>query len=83
MTLADFPALAALSNEEKLAIADELYVAIGYPGLPPLTDEFREELDRRYAAHLADPESGRSWEQVKARALAGLQKVNSERNANG
>ena len=83
MTLADFPALAALSNEEKLLIADELYVAIGAPGSPPLTDEQLAELNRRHAEHLADPGSALSWDQVKASAMAAVRDVEQERAANG
>ncbi len=70
MTLADLPAVAALSNEEKLALADELYVAVGATGLPPLTEEQRAELDRRRAAYEADPSTGRTMEEVKARCEA-------------
>ena len=67
MTLADFPALAALPADEKLALVGELWNAIESEGLPPLSDEQRAELDRRMAAYEADPSTGRTWEQVKAR----------------
>jgi putative addiction module component (TIGR02574 family) len=32
-----------------------------------ITPEFREELARRLAAHRADPERSRPWDEVKAR----------------
>jgi putative addiction module component (TIGR02574 family) len=34
---------------------------------PELTDELKAELDRRLAAHQADPENVLTWEQVVAR----------------
>lgn len=83
MTLADLPAVAALSDQEKLALADELYAAAETPGLPPVSPPLREELDRRLAAHLADPDTARSWDDVKARALDGVRQVRDERVADG
>ena len=36
-----------------------------------LTDAQKSELDRRLAAHQADPDRGSSWEDVKKRLLGG------------
>jgi putative addiction module component (TIGR02574 family) len=41
---------------------------------PELTDELRVELDRRLAAHRADPQAAIPWEQVEAEALARLRR---------
>lgn len=35
-----------------------------------LTDAQKQELDRRIADHANNPESGRSWEEIKAELLA-------------
>ena len=34
---------------------------------PELTDEMKDELDRRLAKHEADPDNVRTWEQILAR----------------
>ena len=68
MTLTELPPnVASLSTDEKLLLIDALWNSIAAEGLPPLSDEQRAELDRRMAAYEADPSSGRSWEQVRAR----------------
>ncbi|HEY0370505.1 MAG TPA: addiction module protein [Thermoanaerobaculia bacterium] len=36
------------------------------PEVEPLSEEVREELDRRLAAYYADPSSARPWDEVKA-----------------
>jgi putative addiction module component (TIGR02574 family) len=38
--------------------------------LAPLTEAQKAELDRRLAEHLANPEDGVPWSEVKAAALA-------------
>ena len=70
MTLADFPALAALPRDQKISLADELLDSAHAEALPPISEEFRAELDRRRAAHEADPSSAVSWDQVKAECAA-------------
>ena len=45
-------------------------VGLSKSGLPPLTPEQKDELDRRYAEHLRNPGSALGWEDVKARLLA-------------
>jgi putative addiction module component (TIGR02574 family) len=41
---------------------------------PGLSDEMKAELDRRLAAHRANPEAAIPWEQVEAEALARLRR---------
>ena len=83
MKLADFPEIAALPTDDKIALVDEIWNSIAADGLPPISEEFRAELDRRRAAHLADPSTGRTWEQVKERARVAVREVASERAARG
>jgi putative addiction module component (TIGR02574 family) len=40
----------------------------------PLTDAQKQEVDRRLAAHRANPQAAIPWEQVEAEALARLRK---------
>lgn len=40
----------------------------------PLTDAQKAEIDRRLAAHRANPQAAIPWEQVEAEALARLRK---------
>lgn len=56
---------------ERLALVQEILdsVAADQPR-PPLSDAKRQELDRRLAEHLANPDDVVPWEQVKAEALA-------------
>ena len=41
---------------------------------PELTDEYKAELDRRLAAHRADPQAAIPWEQVESKVLARLRR---------
>ena len=71
MTLADFPAVAALPIHEKQVLIEFLRDAIAMEEGPgPLTDEQLAELNCRRAAYEADPSSAVSWDEVKARCLA-------------
>ena len=40
----------------------------------PLTEAQRQEIDRRLAAHRANPQAAIPWEQVEAEALARLRR---------
>lgn len=69
MPLADFPEIRALSTEEKLRLVEELWNDVASnPENVPVPECLKEELDRRKAAHKADPSSARTWEEVKAHA---------------
>jgi putative addiction module component (TIGR02574 family) len=41
---------------------------------PELSDAMKVEIDRRLAAHLANPDAAIPWEQVEAEALARLRR---------
>ena len=62
--------LMKLTADERIELAEDLWDSIAQHELPPLTDEEKKELDRRYAEHLRDPSSASRWEDVKARLLA-------------
>ena len=60
-----------LSIEDRLALVQEIWDSItAEVEHLPLTEAQRSELERRLAAHAADPSNVISWEEVKARALA-------------
>ena len=70
MILDRFPALSALSEAEKLLLAEELYGA-ALKGVPHITDdEIHAELERSMEEYRRDPTSASDWQQVKARVLA-------------
>lgn len=62
--------LMKLTTDERLELVHDLWDSIAQDGMPELTAEEKEELDRRYADHLRDPGSALKWEDVKARLLA-------------
>ncbi len=60
-----------MSIEDRLALVQEIWDSIAAdPEQVPLTEAQRCELERRLAAHAADPTQVVPWEQVKAQALA-------------
>ncbi len=62
--------IAALSPEERLELIDLVWETIDEQSEPiELNDELKRELDRRLAAHAANPDDVISWEEVKARAM--------------
>jgi putative addiction module component (TIGR02574 family) len=64
-----------LTMTERLALVDELWDSIAADvERSPLTEAQRQEVDRRLAAHRANPSAAVSWEQVEAEALARLRK---------
>jgi putative addiction module component (TIGR02574 family) len=62
--------LMELTPAERLELAEELWDSVEPGEVPPLTEEQKQELDRRYAEHLRDPSRGSKWEDVEARLLA-------------
>jgi putative addiction module component (TIGR02574 family) len=74
------PALQALgidrlSVAERIAVVQEIWDSISEEvEKAPLTETQRQEIDRRLAAHDANPQAAIPWEQVQTDALARLQR---------
>jgi putative addiction module component (TIGR02574 family) len=64
--------LMKLTPAERIDLAQDLWDSIAQQELPPLTNDEKEELDRRYAEHLRDPSTAITWDEVKARLAARL-----------
>jgi putative addiction module component (TIGR02574 family) len=65
----DFEALRRLSVPERLQLVADLWDSIASDAPDeafPMTPELAAELDRRWAAHQANPEAARPWEEVEA-----------------
>jgi putative addiction module component (TIGR02574 family) len=64
-----------LSADERLRLIGEIWDSIA-PQVEqaPLTEAQKAEIDRRLAAHRANPQAAIPWEQVEAEALARLRK---------
>jgi putative addiction module component (TIGR02574 family) len=59
--------LRQLPLEKRLEIIEALWESVEQElGPVPISDEFADELDRRYEEHLADPSTSVPWEQVRA-----------------
>jgi len=62
-----------LSAEDRLALVQEIWDSLAADmERAPLTEAQRQEIDRRLAAHRANPQAAIPWEQVEAEALARL-----------
>jgi putative addiction module component (TIGR02574 family) len=60
-----------MNLEERLALVQEIWDSIAAEAEQrPLTEAQQRELERRLAAHAADPSKVIPWEEVKAKALA-------------
>ncbi|MGK2910714.1 MAG: addiction module protein [Sphingobium sp.] len=67
--------LSHLNTQERLDLIDELWESVGEEiTATPLCDEAVQEIQRRLAAHVADPSHAVPWEEVEAKALARLRK---------
>jgi putative addiction module component (TIGR02574 family) len=62
--------LLELTPAERIELAEELWDSIEPAEMPPLTTEQKQEIERRYAEHVRNPDRGSSWEDVKTRLLA-------------
>jgi putative addiction module component (TIGR02574 family) len=61
--------------EDRVRLVQELWDRLVDQGHEPgLTDEMKVEVDRRLAAHRANPKAAIPWEEVEAEALARLQR---------
>ncbi len=59
-----------LSVDERLQLVEEIWDSIADEvEASPLTEAQRQEVDRRWAAHMANPQAAVPWEQVKAEIL--------------
>jgi len=68
MTNINIKDLFKLPLEEKIKIVQDLWDNIASDaGVLPLSDEEREELDRRLDEYYKNPVAGSPWEEVKAR----------------
>jgi putative addiction module component (TIGR02574 family) len=62
-----------LSREERLALVHDIWDTIVADEQPLLTEEQRQELERRIAEDDAAPDDVIPWEQAKAEILSHLQ----------
>lgn len=59
--------LRRLPLEKRLEIIEALWESVESEAGPfPISEEFADELDRRYEEHVADPSSSIPWETVRA-----------------
>ena len=57
-----------ISVSERLELLEAVWTSLVEQGEPlPVSDAQREELDRRLAAHEADPGAALPWDEVRAR----------------
>jgi len=62
-----------LSVDDRLALVQEIWDSIAIEAeRSPLTDAQRQEVDRRLAAHQANPGAAIPWEQVEAEVMERL-----------
>jgi putative addiction module component (TIGR02574 family) len=62
-----------MSFDERLALVEAIWDSLAaQTAAVPLTDAQKAEVDRRWAAHQANPQAAIPWEQVEAAALARL-----------
>ena len=66
MSIADIPQLQKLTAEEKLQLIDELWCSLSPDDLPA-PPELIAELERRVAAHEANPEAGLTFDEFQRR----------------
>jgi putative addiction module component (TIGR02574 family) len=63
----DFAQLLELPATERLQLVEALWDSlVEVPEAVPISDDVREELDRRLAAYYANPSSARPWDEIKA-----------------
>ena len=61
-----------LSVAERIRLVEDIWDSIReVPESVELTEEEKEELDKRLAAHHQNPDAGSPWEMVKERILHG------------
>jgi putative addiction module component (TIGR02574 family) len=70
MRAAEFPNFDQFSDQERVALADEILASSKHPDALPPPLGYRAELDRRWAAHEANPGIALSREQFRAQVAA-------------
>jgi putative addiction module component (TIGR02574 family) len=61
--------------EDRIRLVQEVWDRLADQGHEPeISGEMRAEIDRRLAAHEANPEAAIPWEQVEAEALSRLRR---------
>jgi len=70
MTRSLLDELLELSPAERIQLAEDLWDSIEPKEMPPLTEEQKHDIERRYAEHVRNPGRASSWTDVKARLLA-------------
>jgi putative addiction module component (TIGR02574 family) len=64
-----------MSVEDRLALAEAIWESVaGEVDPTPLSDDQKREIDRRLAAHDANPDAAKSWDEIEARLLAKVRK---------
>lgn len=64
-----------LSVEDRMTLVQEIWDSIAAEvERSPLTEAQRQEVDRRLAAHRANPQAAIPWEQVETEALERLRR---------
>ncbi|HYK05908.1 MAG TPA: addiction module protein [Thermoanaerobaculia bacterium] len=62
----DLAHLLELPPAERLQLVEAIWDSlVEVPEAVPVSDEVREELDRRLAAYYADPSSARPWAEIR------------------
>ncbi len=64
--------LMKLTPAERIDLVQDLWDSIAQQDLPPLSDEEREELERRLEEHRRDPSVAITWDELKARLASQL-----------
>ena len=64
-----------LSRQERVALVQAIWDSIATEAeASPLTEAQKQEIDRRLAAHRANPDAAIPWDQIEAEALARISK---------
>lgn len=71
--------LRALPLEKRLEILEALWETVESEcGSEGISEEFADELERRYQEHVADPSSSLSWEEVRAEIRRQLDRARAQ-----
>lgn len=71
MSNIEWSALLKLPVSERLRLVEAIWDSIAaHPEAIALSDSEREELDRRWAECLQNPDAGSPWSEVKARLIS-------------
>ena len=65
---AEFASLLKLGRAERLQLVEDLWDSLAAEEAPPVTAAQSDELRRRRARFLQQPDSGLNWEQVQRQA---------------